>query len=103
MSALERLGLLKMDFLGLTTLTVLNDAVRMVKQNRGVELDLETLPLDDPETYKLFARGDTTAIFQFESHGMRYFLGRYKPLRVENHTVLLPLNPTGLIQGDMRS
>src|SRR5438046_3905617 len=66
MNALERIGLLKMDFLGLTTLTVLHDAVRMVAQNRGTQLDLENLPLDDADTYKLFARGDTTAIFQFE-------------------------------------
>jgi DNA polymerase-3 subunit alpha len=101
MSALERLGLLKMDFLGLTTLTVLNDAVRMVKQNRGVELDLETLPLDDPETYKLFARGDTTAIFQFESHGMRDILRRYQPTRVEDLTALNALYRPGPIQGGM--
>src|SRR6202171_3612227 len=101
MSALERLGLLKMDFLGLPTLTVLNDAVRMVKQNRGVELDLETLPLDDPETYKLFARGDTTAIFQFESHGMRDILRRYQPTRVEDLTALNALYRPGPIQGGM--
>src|ERR1700687_3967622 len=101
MSALERLGLLKMDFLGLTTLTVLNDAVRMVKQNRGVELDLETLPLDDPETYKLFARGDATAIFQFESHGMRDILRRYQPTRVEDLTALNALYRPGPIQGGM--
>ncbi len=101
MSALERLGLLKMDFLGLTTLTVLNDAVRMVKQNRGVELDLETLPLDDAETYKLFARGDTTAIFQFESHGMRDILRRYQPTRFEDLTALNALYRPGPIQGGM--
>lgn len=101
MSALERLGLLKMDFLGLTTLTVLNDAVRMVKQNRGVELDLEALPLDDADTYKLFARGDTTAIFQFESHGMRDILRRYQPTRVEDLTALNALYRPGPIQGGM--
>src|SRR5208283_5913023 len=67
MNALERIGLLKMDFLGLTTLTVLTDAVRLIKQNRGVELDIDNLLLDDEATYKLFSRGDTTAIFQFES------------------------------------
>src|SRR5207247_5745690 len=74
MNALERIGLLKMDFLGLTTLTVLHDTVRMIEQNRGVKIDIESLALDDAETYKLFARGDTTAIFQFESHGMRDIL-----------------------------
>jgi DNA polymerase III subunit alpha len=61
MNALERIGLLKMDFLGLTTLTVLDDSVGMIKQNRGIDLDLTTLPLDDAPTYALFARGDTTA------------------------------------------
>jgi len=75
MNALERVGLLKMDFLGLTTLTVLHDTVRMVEQNRGVKIDLDNLTRNDAETYRLFARGDTTAIFQFESHGMRTFCG----------------------------
>src|ERR1700719_4126402 len=65
MKGLERLGLLKMDFLGLTTLTVLSDTVRLVAMNRGVTLNLEALPLDDAAAYQLFARGDTTAIFQF--------------------------------------
>src|ERR1700692_4429711 len=79
MNALERIGLLKMDFLGLTTLTVLHDAVKMVEQNRGVKLEIDNLALDDADTYKLFARGETTAIFQFESHGMRDILRRYQP------------------------
>src|SRR5246127_2514330 len=74
MKGLERLGLLKMDFLGLTTLTVLSDAVKLIATNRNVTLDLDTLPLDDAATYQLFSRGDTTAIFQFESHGMRDIL-----------------------------
>src|SRR5580658_2132760 len=74
MKGLERLGLLKMDFLGLTTLTVLSDTVKLVLANRGVQLDLDHLPLDDAPTYGLFTRGDTTAIFQFESHGMRDIL-----------------------------
>src|SRR6201988_3812698 len=60
MNALERIGLLKMDFLGLTTLTVLQDTVRMIEQNRGVKVDLDSLSLEDAETYKLFTRGDTT-------------------------------------------
>src|SRR5574337_687800 len=71
MNALERIGLLKMDFLGLTTLTVLDDTVKLAAQNRGAKLDLDELPLDDADTYKLFARGETTGIFQFESHGMQ--------------------------------
>src|ERR1700726_5341970 len=101
MNALERIGLLKMDFLGLTTLTVLQDTVRMVQQNRGVKVELDTLALDDADTYKLFARGDTTAIFQFESHGMRDILRRYQPTRIEDLTALNALYRPGPIQGGM--
>ncbi|HEX4544896.1 MAG TPA: DNA polymerase III subunit alpha [Candidatus Acidoferrum sp.] len=101
MNALERIGLLKMDFLGLTTLTVLQDAVRMVELNRGVHLDIDNLELDDAETYRLFARGDTTAIFQFESHGMRDILRRYQPTRIEDLTALNALYRPGPIQGGM--
>src|SRR5882757_4334336 len=101
MNALERIGLLKMDFLGLTTLTVLQDAVLMVQQNRGVKVDIDSLELDDAETYKLFARGDTTAIFQFESHGMRDILRRYQPTRIEDLTALNALYRPGPIQGGM--
>ena len=101
MNALERIGLLKMDFLGLTTLTVLQDTVRMIEQNRSVKVDLDTLALDDADTYKLFARGDTTAIFQFESHGMRDILRRYQPTRIEDLTALNALYRPGPIQGGM--
>jgi len=101
MNALERIGLLKMDFLGLTTLTVLQDAVKMVEQNRGVQIDLENLTLDDEATYRLFSRGDTTAIFQFESHGMRDILRRYQPTRIEDLTALNALYRPGPIQGGM--
>jgi len=101
MSALERIGLLKMDFLGLTTLTVLHDTVKMISQNRSVKIDLDSLPLDDEATYKLFSRGDTTAIFQFESHGMRDILRRYHPTRIEDLTALNALYRPGPIQGGM--
>jgi DNA polymerase III subunit alpha len=101
MNALERIGLLKMDFLGLTTLTVLQDTVRMIEQNRGVKIDLDNLALDDADTYKLFTRGDTTAIFQFESHGMRDILRRYQPTRIEDLTALNALYRPGPIQGGM--
>ncbi|MGH9706731.1 MAG: DNA polymerase III subunit alpha [Candidatus Acidiferrales bacterium] len=101
MNALERIGLLKMDFLGLTTLTVLDDAVRMIRQNRGEEIDLTALPLDDAPTFQLFARGDTTGIFQFESHGMRDILKRYQPTRLEDLTALNALYRPGPIQGGM--
>jgi DNA polymerase III subunit alpha len=101
MNALERIGLLKMDFLGLTTLTVLDDAVRLIQQNRGVEVDLPSLALDDPDTYAIFSRGDTTGIFQFESHGMRDILKRYQPTRLEDLTALNALYRPGPIQGGM--
>jgi DNA polymerase-3 subunit alpha len=101
MNALERIGLLKMDFLGLTTLTVLQDTARMIQKNRGVQVDIDNLTLDDAETYKLFARGDTTAIFQFESHGMRDILRRYQPSRIEDLTALNALYRPGPIQGGM--
>jgi DNA polymerase-3 subunit alpha len=101
MNALERIGLLKMDFLGLTTLTVLHDAVKMVEKNRGVKLDIDNLTLDDEATYKLFSRGETTAIFQFESHGMRDILRRYQPTRIEDLTALNALYRPGPIQGGM--
>ena len=101
MNALERIGLLKMDFLGLTTLTVLHDTVEMIQRNRGVKVDLDGLTLDDVDTYKLFTRGDTTAIFQFESHGMRDILRRYQPTRIEDLTALNALYRPGPIQGGM--
>src|ERR1700726_405464 len=101
MKGLEHIGLLKMDFLGLTTLTVLDDTEHMIEQNRGTRIDLSTLPLDDEATYKLFARGETTAIFQFESHGMRDILRRYQPTRLEDLTALNALYRPGPIQGGM--
>jgi DNA polymerase-3 subunit alpha len=101
MNALERIGLLKMDFLGLTTLTVLDDAVRMIKQNRNATVDLTALPLDDPDTYALFSRADVTGIFQFESHGMREILKQYQPSRLEDLTALNALYRPGPIQGGM--
>ena len=80
MKAVEKLGLLKMDFLGLTTLTIIDDALRLIEQTRGERLDLQKLALDDKETYeKVFHTGLTSGVFQFESHGMRDVLRRYKP------------------------
>ncbi len=87
MNALERLGLLKMDFLGLTTLTVLDDAVRLIQQIRGVSVDLAILPLDDPAVYALFSEAIQPHL-QFESHGMRDILKRYQPTRIEDLTAL---------------
>jgi DNA polymerase-3 subunit alpha len=101
MNALERIGLLKMDFLGLTTLTVLVDAVELIKQNRGVEINLSELPLGDAQTFAIFSKADTSGIFQFESHGMREILRRYQPTRIEDLTALNALYRPGPIQGGM--
>jgi DNA polymerase-3 subunit alpha len=75
----ESAGLLKMDFLGLKTLTLIKDAVRLVKENRGIELDPDAFPIDDEATYALFQRGETVGIFQYESPGMQKHLKELKP------------------------
>jgi len=75
----ESAGLLKMDFLGLKTLTLIKDAVRLVKENRGIDLDPDTFPIDDSATYALFQRGETVGIFQYESPGMQKHLKELKP------------------------
>src|SRR6185295_20354736 len=78
MSGLEKLALLKMDFLGLTTLTIIDDALKLIEK-RGITLVIEQLPLDDPKTYQIFSKGYTSGVFQFESEGMRDILRRYQP------------------------
>src|SRR5947209_13061573 len=102
MKAIEKMGLLKMDFLGLTTLTVLTDALRLIEQRQGSRLDLTAISLDDAETYqRVFHRGLTSGVFQFESHGMRDVLRRYQPNSVEDLTALNALYRPGPIQGGM--
>ena len=81
---IEEFGLLKMDFLGLKTLTIIDDAVRLIKENRGIEIDVDALPLDDAKTFELFQRGDTVAIFQFESEGMREWLRKLRPTDIND-------------------
>jgi len=83
-SCIEDVGMLKMDFLGLKTLSILRDAVENVKLARDIDVDLEHLPLDDKVTYELFSRGDTVGTFQFESDGMRKWLRELKPSRFED-------------------
>src|SRR6266404_7009948 len=102
MKAIEKMGLLKMDFLGLTTLTVIDDALKLIQQTTGKQLNLDTIPLDDTATYeKVFHQALTSGIFQFESHGMRDVLRRYKPNTVEDLTALNALYRPGPIQGGM--
>jgi DNA polymerase-3 subunit alpha len=78
-NVIENAGVLKMDFLGLKTLTILKDALALIKRNHGREIDLDTLPLDDQKTYELYQRGDTNGTFQFESPGMQKYLRELKP------------------------
>jgi DNA polymerase-3 subunit alpha len=102
MKAIEKMGLLKMDFLGLTTLTILDDALKLIAQVHNTKLDWNFVPLDDAETYeKVFHSGLTSGVFQFESHGMRDVLRRYKPNSVEDLTALNALYRPGPIQGGM--
>jgi DNA polymerase-3 subunit alpha len=102
MKAIDKMGLLKFDFLGLTTLTVVDDCLRMIKQNRGETVDIEGIPLDCEETFKkVFQAALTSGVFQFESNGMRDMLRRYKPEKLEELTALTALFRPGPIQGGM--
>jgi DNA polymerase-3 subunit alpha len=102
MVAIEKMGLLKMDFLGLTTLTILDDTLKLIAQTRGERVTLEGIPLEDQETYeKVFHKGLTSGVFQFESHGMRDVLRRYQPNSIEDLTALNALYRPGPIQGGM--
>ena len=83
MKGLEELGLLKLDFLGLRNLTVIDNTIKLVRA-LGEDLDIDNIPLDDPNVYKLFAKGLTTGVFQFESSGMREFLKKLKPTVIED-------------------
>ncbi len=80
----EDVGMLKMDFLGLKTLSIIKDAVENIKESRNETVDIENVTLDDEETYKLYSRGDTTGLFQFESPGMKKHLRNLKPNRFED-------------------
>ncbi|MBK8671844.1 MAG: DNA polymerase III subunit alpha [Bacteroidetes bacterium] len=83
-NAMEKSGLLKMDFLGLKTLTIIKNACQMIKENHGVEIIPDEIPLDDPKTYELFQKGATSGVFQFESPGMQKHLIALKPNKFED-------------------
>jgi DNA polymerase-3 subunit alpha len=100
MADVEKIGLLKMDFLALTTLTVIDDTLKALQQE-GVLLDMDTIPLDDEKTYKLFSDGLTSGVFQFESSGMKDILRRFKPSSIEHLTALNALYRPGPIGGGM--
>ena len=101
MVGLEDLSLLKMDFLGLTTLTIIHDCLALIDKYRGTRLSLDELPLDDAKTYQVFSKGFTSGVFQFESSGMRDILRRYEPSRIEDLCALNALYRPGPIQGGM--
>jgi DNA polymerase-3 subunit alpha len=98
MGPLEKLGLLKMDFLGLRTLTVLQRATKLVEQVTGEPIDIESLPLDDPATFDLLARGETFGVFQVDGVGMRRLLRELRPNRFEDIVALIALYRPGPMQ-----
>ncbi len=101
MKYVEKAGLIKFDFLGLRNLTVIHNAVQLIEKNHGVRLDMKRLPLDDPKTYQLLGRADTTGVFQLESSGMRDILVRLQPERFDDIVALVALYRPGPIKSGM--
>jgi len=98
MSPIEDLGLLKMDFLGLSNLTIIKNALRIVKKVYKEDIDINTIPLDDKETYELLSRGDTTGVFQLESSGMKRYLKELKPTVFDDIVAMVALYRPGPMQ-----
>ncbi len=94
----EELGLLKMDFLGLKTLTIIHDACENIKKTRGIDLDISKIPLDDPDTFKLLNRGDTIAVFQLESSGMQNLCRQFGVETIEHVIALIAIYRPGPMQ-----
>ncbi|MBW8011787.1 MAG: DNA polymerase III subunit alpha [Chloroflexi bacterium] len=95
MSTVDDLGLLKVDFLGLATLTIMARACDLIKQRHNVDLDLHSIPTDDPKTYELLGNGDTAGVFQFEGSGMRRWMKEMKPTSLENAVAMVALYRPG--------
>ena len=95
MNDLEKIGLLKMDFLALTTLTVLDEAIKFIAERTGQPVELDQIPMDDAKTYEIFSKGLANGIFQFESSGMKDILRRFKPEKLEDLTALNALYRPG--------
>ena len=83
-TVIEDVGLVKMDFLGLKTLSIIKDTLANIKKSKGIDIDIDTIPIDDKKTYKLFSKGDTVGVFQFESAGMQKYLKDLKPSQFED-------------------
>ena len=97
MGVLEELGLLKMDFLGLRTLTVIRDTLNIIKHTKGEEIDLQKIPLNSPEVYKMLSRGETSGVFQLESSGMQSLLKELVPTVFEDIIAVVGLYRPGPI------
>ena len=95
MHAIEALGLLKFDFLGLSNLTILRHAVDLIRSHRGEDVDLDRIPLDDATTFALLASGETTGIFQLESAGMRRYIRELRPTSVYDLAAMVALYRPG--------
>lgn len=95
MHAIEDLGLLKMDILGLKNLTIIEDTIRLVKENKGIDIKVQEIPLNDEETYKLLQKGDTVGVFQFESSGMQRYMRELKPTSLEDLIAMVALYRPG--------
>lgn len=98
MGPIEDLGLLKMDFLGLSNLTIIKNALRIIKKVYKKDIDINEIPLDDEETFKLFQRGDTTGVFQLESAGMKRYLKELKPTVFDDIVAMVALYRPGPMQ-----
>jgi DNA polymerase-3 subunit alpha len=101
MKEIERVGLLKMDFLGLSTLTLIDDALKEIKRTEGIALDIDNVPLDDAKTYRVFQEGAAYGIFQFESSGMRELLRKARPTRLDDLIALNALYRPGPLKSGM--
>ncbi|MCH9032076.1 MAG: DNA polymerase III subunit alpha [candidate division Zixibacteria bacterium] len=101
MKRVESIGLLKMDFLGLRTLTVIDDTVKMIARKTGEKFDIDSIPLDDPAVYRMFSRGETVGVFQFESPGMRDYLRKLNPESLEDLIAMNALYRPGPLDSGM--
>ena len=101
MGDIEKIGLLKMDFLGLRTLTVVDNCLKQVERTRGIKIDLFAIPLDDIDTYRLLTKGDAKGVFQFESEGIRELLKRMKPDNIRDIIASTALYRPGPLEGGM--
>ncbi|MCI0702418.1 MAG: DNA polymerase III subunit alpha, partial [Planctomycetia bacterium] len=101
MGILEKVGMLKMDFLGLRTLTLIDNTLKLIKRLRGIDIDVQKLPLDDAGVYQLLQRGDAKGVFQFEGEGIRELLKRMKPDNIRDIVACTALYRPGPLEGGM--